>query len=132
MELSKSSHSRSDQYDSTSDEETLGGRVSLFLRLWGYGGPSQPPSGLALEQDPEITQLIRSIIRDGKGAVAQRQPELLSARFDSPLHALSSAKALQRRFLTYHRNAEPQQVVPSILIYSAKNERVSGSDTPAR
>src|SRR5260370_11045618 len=79
MELTEFAQNRREQYASASERETLGGRVSLFLRLWSYGGPSQPPSGLALEQDPEITQLIRSIIRDGKGAIAQRQPELLSA-----------------------------------------------------
>jgi serine/threonine-protein kinase len=131
MELTKSPQNRREQYDSASERETLGGSVSLFLRLWSYGGPSQPPTGLALEQDPEIAGLIHRIIRDGKGAIAERQPELLSARFDSALHALSAAKALQRRFLTFHRKAEPQQVVPSILIYSTKNERISGADTAA-
>jgi len=131
MELTESPQNRREQYDSASEGETLGGSVSLFLRLWNYGGPSQPPSGLALEQDPKIAELIHRIIRDGKGAIAERQPELLSARFDSALHALSAAKALQRRFLTFHRKTEPQQVVPSILIYSTKNERVSGADTAA-
>jgi serine/threonine-protein kinase len=131
MELSKSSQNHFEQLESASERENLGGNVSLFLRLWSYGGPSQPLSGLALEQDPEIAELLRSIIRDGKGAIAQRQPELLSARFDNALHALSTAKALQRRFLTFHRKAEPQQVVPSILIYTAKNERASGADTAA-
>src|SRR5260370_1663785 len=131
MELTEFAQNRREQYASASERETLGGSVSLFLRLWSYGGPSQPPSGLALEQDPEIAELIRRIIRDGKGAIVERQPELLSARFDSALHALSAAKALQRRFLTFHRKAEPQQVVPSILIYSTKNERVSGADSAA-
>ena len=131
MELTGSPQNRREQYDSPSERGTPGGSVSLFLRLWSYGGPSQPPSGLALEQDPEIAELIRRIIRDGKGATVERQPELLSARFDSALQALSAAKALQRRFLTFHRKAEPQQVVPSILIYSTKNERVSGADSAA-
>src|SRR6266851_6991662 len=131
MELTESPQNRREQYDSASEREPLGGSVSLFLRLWSYGGPSQPPSGLALEQDPEIAELIRRIVRDGKGAIVERQPELLSARFDSALHALSAAKALQQRFLTFHRKAEPQQVVPSILIYNAKNEGASGADTAA-
>jgi serine/threonine protein kinase len=131
MELSGSPQNRREQYDSPSDRETLGGGVSLFLRLWSYGGPSQPPNGLALEQYPEIAELVRRIVRDGKGAIAERQPELLSARFDSALHALLAAKALQRHFLTFHRKAEPQQVVPSILIYCTKDERVPGADTTA-
>jgi serine/threonine protein kinase len=131
MVLSESQQNHGEQYDSASDGESLGSSVSLFLRLWSYGGPSQPPSGLALEQDPQVAELIRTIIRDGKGVIAERQPELLSAGFDSALQALSTAKALQRRLLTFHRKAEPQQVVPSILIYSTKNERVSGADTAA-
>jgi len=131
MELSDSPQNRREQYDSASDRETVRGSVSLFLRLWSYCGPSQPPEGLALEQDPEIAELIRGIIRDGKGAIAECQPELWSARFDNALHALSVAKALQRHLLTFHRKAEPQQVVPSILIYSTKNERVSGDEAGA-
>ncbi len=131
MELSKSPQNRLAEYESASDRESLGGSVSLFLRLWSYGGPSQPLSGLALEQDAEIAELLRSIIRDAKGITAEWQPELLWARFDSVLRALSAAKALQQRFLTFHRKAEPQQVVPSILIYNAKNEGASGADTAA-
>src|SRR3981081_1691728 len=117
MELSKSLQNRFEQHESASERESLGSNVSLFLRLWSYGGASQPLSGLALEQDPEMAELLRSIIRDGKGAIAQRQPELLSARFDTALHALSTAKALQRRFLTFHRQAEPPQGGSAILIF---------------
>ena len=131
MELSGSPQKRRELYDSPSDRDALGGSVSLFLRLWSYSGPAQPPNGLALEQYPEIAEPIRKIIRDGKGAIAERQPELFSAHFDSALHALLAAKALQRHFLTFHRKAEPQQVVPSILIYSTKDEKVPGADTTA-
>src|SRR5258708_33435015 len=129
MSLSTSPQTRLAQYESASVRESLGGSVSLFLRLWSYGGPSQPLSGLALEQDPEIAELLRSIICDAKGVTAEWQPELLSARFDSVLRALSAAKALQQRFLTFHRKTEPQHVVPSILVYSTKNQRVSDADT---
>lgn len=131
MEFSESPQNRLEKNASASDRETPGGGVSLFLRLWSYGGRLQPPIGLALEQDPEIPELIRDIIRDGKGVMAEWQSELLSARFDNALHAISAAKRLQRRFLTFHRKAEPQQVVPSILIYSTNIERVSSADTAA-
>lgn len=131
MESSESQQNRVGEYLSASDRETLGGSVSLFLRLWSYGGPSQPPSGLALGQDPKVAELIRSIIRDGKGVIAEQQPELLSAHFDNAFDALSTAKALQQRFLTFHRTREPQQVVPSILIYSSKYEKVPNGDTAA-
>jgi serine/threonine-protein kinase len=131
MELPGSPQNRRAQYDSPSDRDALGGSVSLFLRLWSYGGPAQPPNGLALEKYPEIAELIRKIVHEGKGAIAERQPELFSAHFDSALQALLAAKALQRHFLTFHRKAEPQQVVPSILIYSTKDEKVPGADATA-
>ena len=102
----------------------------LFVRLWSYGGPVQSPTGLALEEDPEIVELLRGVIRDGHGVIRERQPELWSARFDGDLQALSTARALQQRFLTFHRKTAPQQVVPSILIYSAV-ERISGPDAGA-
>ena len=118
---------RSEQHASASADESLGGSVSLFLRLWSYGGPSQPLSGLALEQDPEIAELIRAIIRDSNAVAAVQQTELLTARFDNPVQALAAAKALQQRFLTFQRKTEPQQVVPSILISATTHEEVSRS-----
>jgi serine/threonine-protein kinase len=131
MVLPKPPQNRVEQPESASDREALDESVTLFLRLWSYGGPAQPPSGLALEEDPEITELLSSIIRDGHGVITEQQPELWSARFDDDLHALSTAKALQQRFLTFHRKTEPQQVVPSILICSTKIDGSSGTDAGA-
>jgi serine/threonine protein kinase len=131
MELPKSPSKPLEPHQAASERVALDGPVALFLRLWSYGGPSQPPDGLALEQDPEIAELIRTVIRDSRGAIAGWQPELLCARFDSPSQALLAAKTLQHRFLTFQRKMEPQQVVPSILIYNAKTERVSGPDAAA-
>jgi len=106
----------------------LNGSVSVFVRLWSYGGPSTPPSGLVLEQDLETAGLIREIVRENNGRVRNQQPELWCAHFDDSLHALSAAKTLQQRFLTFHRKTEPQQVVPSILIYPTDPEEVSAPD----
>lgn len=134
MELPKSPQNL-DPSESTSDGEQLDGSVSLFLRLWSYGGPSQPPSGLAPKQDPEIATLIQEIVGEGKGEIGERlpelSPELWSAHFADAAHALATAKALQQRFLTFQRKTEPRQVVPSILIYSTKIEKVSGPDAAA-
>jgi len=120
-----------DQRESASNAEMLDGSVSLFLRLWSYGGPSHPPTGLAPEQDPEIATLIQNIVADGKGQIAERLPELWSAHFADAPHALSTAKILQQRFLTFHRKTEPQQVVPSILVYGTRTEKLSGPDAGA-
>ena len=62
MELPKSPQNLEPR-ESASDGENLDGSVALFLRLWSYGGPSQPPTGLAPEQDPEIATLIHDIVR---------------------------------------------------------------------
>ena len=110
------------------ERESSAGSVSLFLRLWSYGAPTTTPSGLVLGQDAEITGLIHQIISQENGNIAQRQPELWSAHFEDALHALSAAKTLQQRFLTFHRKTEPQQVVPSILIYPTNRDQPSGSD----
>ena len=131
MELPKAPPDHPEPKETTSDRAALDGSVALFLRLWSYGGPSQAPNGLGLEQDPEIAEIIRTVIRDSRGAIAEWQAELLSARFDNASQALLAAKALQHRFLTFHRKTDPQQVVPSILIYSTKTEKVSGPDAAA-
>lgn len=129
MEMSKFPSNRLGKGESAAGRETVGGSVSLFLRLWSYGGPLQPPTGLTLEQDPEVPALIQGIIRESKGEIAEWQPELLSARFDDALHAISAAKGLQRCFLTFHRKTEPRQIVPSILIYNTNYEKASGANT---
>jgi hypothetical protein len=129
MELPRSSGNSAETRESAREQKAPGGSVSLFVRVWSYGGPSQPPSGLRLEQDAEIAALIRDIAREGNGRVADQQPELWCAHFDDALHAVSAAKLLQQRFLTFHRKTEPQQVVPSILIYPSNPEEVSAPDT---
>jgi serine/threonine protein kinase len=127
MEMPKSPQNLSVN-ESAASGIALGGSVSLFLRLWGYGGPTTPPSGLILEQDAEIAGLIQEIIHEGQGQIAERQPELWSAHFDDAAHTLATARTLQQRFLTFHRKTEPQQVVPSILLYPTVTEKASGPD----
>jgi serine/threonine protein kinase len=128
MELPTPPQISAEAQEQSIEDESLEGGISLFLRLWSYGGPTLPPSGLVVEQDAEIAELIQEIVVEGKGKIAQRQPELWSARFDDSPHALSTAKTLQQRFLTFHRKTEPQQVVPSILIYPTNGDKPSGPD----
>jgi serine/threonine protein kinase len=127
MAHSDSSQKQVEERGSTSARESLGGSVSLYLRLWSYGGPSQLLSGLPLEQDPEIAELVRTIIRDSKAVAAVQQTEMLTARFDNPAHALLAAKTLQQRFLTFQRKTEPQQIVPSILISATPNDSAAAA-----
>lgn len=128
MELPKSPESTVAAQKRASETHALDGCVSLFLRVWTYGGPSQPPAGVALAKDPEISALIEVIVREANGRIADQLPELWCAHFNDATHALAAAKTLQQRFLTFHRKTEPQQVVPSILIYPATTDEVSGAD----
>src|SRR5579864_6018217 len=104
---------------STPEPSTSDGGAFLFVRLWTYSGPEQPLGGLRLDQDPEIVDLVKDIIIS-KARVIDQQPEMLAVHFTDAVQALSTAKAFQKRFLTFQRRAQPQQVVPSILISGAK------------
>jgi serine/threonine protein kinase len=128
MELPTPPQNSAEPQERSIEDEPLEGGISLFLRLWSYGSPTLPPSGLVVEQDAEIAELIQEIVAEGKGKIVQRQPELWSARFDDSPHALLTAKTLQQRFLTFQRKTEPQQVVPSILIYPTNGDKPSGPD----
>jgi serine/threonine protein kinase len=119
MELPKPAQNRLAPTELASDPEIPVSGVSLFLRLWSYGGPSRPPIALPLEEPSDVTALIDGLMGEGKGVVAERRLELMAVHFENALSALSTAKTLQQRFLTFHRKTEPQQVVPSILIYPA-------------
>jgi len=130
MEASHSPQNPEPERASVSDKSRPDACVSLFLRLWTNGGPSQPPIGLTLAADPDIAGLIEEIVRDNKGEIAQCKPELWSAGFADAAHALSAAKTLQQRFLTFQRKTEPHQVVPSILIYTI-TEKASAPDEAA-
>src|SRR6516225_1228839 len=108
MEPPNSPQDSSGPRETTAEAKTLDTSVSLFLRLWTYGGPATPPSGLILADDPEIAALIQEIVCECNGLIAYQQPEQWCAHFNDSVHALSAAKTLQQRFLTFHRKAEPQ------------------------
>lgn len=131
MELPKPSENSLASAESASGHETLARGVSLFLRLWSYGGPSQPAASLPLLEPSDVTALIDTVIREGNGAVAERRSELIVACFENAVSALSTARTLQQRFLTFHRNSEPRQVVPSILVYGVTTAAKSAEDAGA-
>src|SRR5262249_15016424 len=100
LNLSDSPQSRVDKQDAASKQATLAGSVALSLRLWTYGGPDQPLTGLVLEDDPQIAEMLRTIVGSSKGKlVTVKHSELLTAYFENGLQALSTAKSLQQRFL---------------------------------
>ena len=111
--------------------ENVGGGVSLFLRLWAYGGPLQPLGALTLDREPEIVELIRGVIRDATFLVPEHAPQFFSARFEKVLDGASVAKAVQQRFLRYRRRTVPNQVIPTILICGTQDAEVSGLHSEA-
>jgi serine/threonine-protein kinase len=125
MDLPDSTQGRLKGNENAPEQETPDGSVSLFVRLWTYGGPWQPLSAVALDQDPELGELIRSLITEGSGKFAEQTADVLVARFQAPFYALSAAKTLQQRLLTFERKQPPQQIVPSILVSGQKSEAAS-------
>jgi serine/threonine protein kinase len=95
--------------------------ASFFVHLWAYGGAKQQLSGLTLDSEPDVAELVFNFLTEAHGQVTERWPKGLVARFDHPLFALSAAKQLQQRLLTFHRPGSPEQVVASILISGRKN-----------
>jgi len=96
-------------------------RVSLFVRMWSYGGPGLPLIGLVPAQDPEVAELISGLIAEAQGVMIQPRSDALVAHFDDSFYALFAAKALQQRLLTFQRKQTPQQVVLSIVISEQKD-----------
>jgi serine/threonine-protein kinase len=106
------------------------GGASLFVRLWTFGEQGKDPDTLLLDKDPEVSELLCNLVRDGRGQVVRHAAEGLTAFFDNPLYALSAAKSLQHRLLTFHREQPPQQIVSSILVSGQKNATAAVPEHP--
>lgn len=105
-------------------------RVSLFVRMWSYGGPGQPLIGLVPAQDPEVAELISGLIAEAQGVMIEPRSDALVAHFDDSFYALFAAKALQQRLLTFQRKQPPQQVVLSIVISEQKETGSASGRSP--
>jgi len=105
-------------------------RVSLFVRIWSYGGPGQPLIGLVPAQDPEVAELISGLIAEAQGVMIEPRSDALVAHFDDSFYALFAAKALQQRLLTFQRKQPPQQVVLSIVISEQKEAAPASGRSP--
>src|SRR5215472_5540685 len=129
MELTNATRSLTEKSKSTPglpDRE----RVSLFVRMWSYGGPGQPLIGLVPAQDPEVAELISGLIAEAQGVMIEPRSDALVAHFDDSFYALFAAKALQQRLLTFQRKQPPQQVVLSIVISEQKETSSASGRSP--
>lgn len=131
MELQDTTQIRIANRDAAPGQEAPAGSASLTVRLWAYGGPGQPLSILTLDSDPEVEELICSLVSGGQGHISGQSKEGLLAWFHNPLYALSAAKTVQQRLLTFHRLQPPQQVVASILISAWTNQGGAPGKSPA-
>ena len=98
------------------------------MRLWSYGGPAQQLNSLRWDEDKEAAELIRSVVSEGHGEVAEPRAELFVSHFENPFHALAAAKTLQQRLLTFLRKQPSEQVVASMVVAGRKDEAAPLAD----
>jgi serine/threonine-protein kinase len=127
MELQNTTKIRVETNEPAREQHVPESSASFCVRLWAYGGPGKPMSAVPFDSDPEVQELIRGLVTSGQGRIDEQLPEALLACFHHPLYALSAAKTLQQRLLTFHRPQPPQQVVASILISRWKGSGVSAA-----
>ncbi|HEY6304950.1 MAG TPA: protein kinase [Candidatus Angelobacter sp.] len=121
MDLTDKTQLRPEKHEPASQQEPASGGASLFVRLWTYEGPEKPLNNLASDKDPEVAELIRSLVTSSHGEITEQRPEGLVSRFSNPLYALSAAKKLQQRLLTFHGAVSPQ-LVSAILVSGLKEK----------
>jgi len=93
-----------------------GPSVSLCARLWEYRGPQEKLAELDWGADEVVANLIREVLRDGQGKIADLRGNVLISHFENPFNALAAAKSLQVRLLTFHRNPQSHQMVAAIAV----------------
>ena len=113
MESLQSSPGSSENREPAEEAPRASAAAALRMRLWAYGGEQGKLRDLIWSQDTAVAELIRDAIQTGQGTVVEEYPSILVAHFGDPLQALATAKSLQQRLLTFHR--EPP-VVATIIV----------------
>lgn len=116
MESLQPTRNSAEGQESGSENQREGAGVSLFMRLWSYGGPQAMLTDLIWSQDPPVTELVHDVIGEGRGTIVEEHLSTVVARFSDPLQALSTAKFLQLKLLTLHRHPPACQVVAAIIV----------------
>jgi len=103
---------------SAQTDERPGSPTILSVRLWEYPGPEHKLRDFDCAADEAIAGLIRNVLAEGQGRLAELRGGTLTAHFGNSFSALSAAKTLQVKLLTFHRTPPANQIVAAILVQS--------------
>lgn len=115
--LEQTPNPREKQASAQSDERPLSPAI-LSVRLWEYPGPEQKLRDLDCAADETLAGLVRNVLSESQGRLAELRGSTLTAHFGNSFNALSAAKALQVKLLTFHRTQPASQTVAAILVQS--------------
>lgn len=104
--------------ETAQNDERPNSAAALCVRLWEYPGPQEKLRDLDCAADEAIAELIRNVFSEGQGKLSEVRGSTLIAHFENSFSALSAAKTLQVKLLTFHRNPPANQVVAAVMIHS--------------
>src|SRR5437764_11808408 len=102
--------------ESAQTDERAGSKAALCVRLWEYPGPQEKLRDLDCAADDAIAALIRNVFSESQGKLSEVRGSTLVAQFENSFSALSAAKTLQVKLLTFHRTPPANQIVAAVMI----------------
>jgi serine/threonine-protein kinase len=91
--------------------------TALSVRLFAFGGAQGKLRNLGWQPEDAVTSLLRSLVQDSQGRISQIAESTLLAHFEGPAQALATARALQQKLLTFHREGSQEQVVAAAVVH---------------
>ncbi|HET6841041.1 MAG TPA: protein kinase [Candidatus Angelobacter sp.] len=101
----------------TGDRTTALVLTALSVRLFAFGGAQGKLRNLSWQPEDAVTALLRSLVQDSQGRISQIAESTLLAHFEGPAQALATARALQQKLLTFHREGSQEQVVAAAVVH---------------
>jgi len=91
--------------------------TALSVRLFAFGGAQGKLRNLSWQPEDTVTALLRSLVQDAQGRISQIAESTLLAHFESPAQAVATARTLQQKLLTIHREGSQEQVVAAAIVH---------------
>jgi len=120
-----------EKHDGAQTDERASSKAVLCVRLWEYPGPQQKLRDLDCVADDKIAQLIQDVFSASQGRLSEVRGSTLVAQFENSFSALSAAKALQVKLLTFHRNPPAGQVLAAVLVQTHAQVASTNAGTTA-